>query len=373
MNPSKSKTFVIALLLLAVVGLGVFGWREYDQLSAFRASQVSEKDLAAARARAFDAEKRIKELEAQLALAKVTPPADPAANGRGRGANANTAANGLAGLLQGRGLGAIDPQMIQQLISTFQTPQNLALQATAAKANLSVQYASFFRNAGLSAEQADAVTTLMANRQSVTQDVLTAALASGVQPDAQSLQSLVSDQQAQIDTQLRTTMGDAAYSQYQTYQATLPRRQEVASYQQQLTMAGVPMDAAQTDALVTALGPTTNGGGGGAGGLAGAFGGAGGLGGLAAAAGFGGAGARGGGTTNISAGNMNAAATVLTPTQLQVLQATQQSQQATAALGQTALGAIGGQQQRGGQQQGGAAAGRPNNATGNGGRAVRGN
>ena len=372
MNTSKSKTFVIALLLLAVVGLGVFGWREYDQLSALRASQVSEKDLAAARARAFDAEKRIKELEAQLALAKATPPADAAANGRGRGANA-TAANGLAGLLQGRGLGAIDPQMIQQLISTFQTPQNLALQATAAKANLSVQYAGFFRNAGLSAEQADAVTTLLANRQSVTQDVMSAAMASGVQPDAQSLRTLVADQQAQIDNQLKTTMGDAAYSQYQTYESTMPRRQEVASYQQQLTLAGVPMDAAQAEALVTALGPSTNGGGGAG---AGAFGGAGGLAGLAAAAGFGGAGARGGGTTNISANNIAAAATVLTPTQLQVLQATQQSQQATAALGQTAAqagAALGGLQQRGVQQQGAAAGGRATSATGNGGRAVRGN
>ena len=164
-------------------------------------------------------------------------------------------ATGLAALFQGRG-GADMQALITGMMNSFNTPQNVALQATAAKANLSVQYAPFFRNSGLSGEQADAVTTLLANRQSVMQDVMAAAMASGVQPDAQTLQTLVRDQQAQIDAQLKTTMGDAVFSQYETYQATLPRRQEVASYQQQLTMAGVPMDAAQSEALISALGPS---------------------------------------------------------------------------------------------------------------------
>jgi hypothetical protein len=360
-TPAKSSTFVIALLVLAVLGLGVFAWREHDALTTLRGAQVSEKDLAAARARAFDAEKRNKELEAQLAAAKAAPPAAPV-NARGRAANGgNDAATGLAALFQGRG-GADMQAMITGMMNSFNTPQNVALQAAAAKANLSIQYASFFRNAGLSAEQADAVTTLLANRQSVMQDVMAAALASGVQPDQQSLQSLVRDQQAQIDAQLKTTMGDAAYAQYETYQATLPRRQEVASYQQQLTLAGVPMDAAQSEALIAALGPSSNNGGAQNTVLGGAFGGAnvmtfntaG-----AAAGGVGGAinlrvGA-GGGTANISANNLAAAATVLTPTQVQVLQATQQSQQAASSLGQVMQTTIGGQV-RGGAAGGGGAA-----------------
>lgn len=365
-TPAKSSTFVIALLLLAVLGLGVFAWREHDALTALRGAQVSEKDLAAARSRAFDAEKRNKELEAQLAAAKAAPPAAPA-NARGRAANGgNDAATGLAALLQGRG-GADMQAMITGMMNSFNTPQNVALQAAAAKANLSIQYASFFRNSGLSAEQADAVTTLLANRQSVMQDVMAAALASGVQPDQQTLGSLVRDQQAQIDAQLKTTMGDAAYSQYETYQATLPRRQEVASYQQQLTLAGVPMDAAQSEALVTALGPSSNNGGAQNTILGGAFGGANVM---TFAAGGGGGGAinvrvGAGGTSNISNNNLTAAATVLTPTQMQVLQATQQSQQAASSLGQVMQTTIGG------QVRGGAQGGAPN-AGGNRG-ATRGN
>ena len=68
---SKPQSFVIALLLLAVLGLGVFAWREHDALTVLRSSQVSEKDLAAARARAFEAEKRNKDLEAQIGRAHV--------------------------------------------------------------------------------------------------------------------------------------------------------------------------------------------------------------------------------------------------------------------------------------------------------------
>jgi ribosomal protein L12E/L44/L45/RPP1/RPP2 len=358
---SKPQSFVIALLLLAVLGLGVFAWREHDALTVLRSSQVSEKDLAAARARAFEAEKRNKDLEAQLAAAKSAPPAAPA-NARGRGANAADGATGLAALFQGRG-GADMQALITGMMNSFNTPQNVALQATAAKANLSVQYAPFFRNSGLSGEQADAVTTLLANRQSVMQDVMAAAMASGVQPDAQTLQTLVRDQQAQIDAQLKTTMGDAVFSQYETYQATLPRRQEVASYQQQLTMAGVPMDAAQSEALISALGPSATpdrgqtmiipaaGLGGGANVMT-----------FNAGAGGGGVNIRvGGGTSNISANNLTAAATVLTPTQMQVLQATQQSQQAASSIGQVIQMTIGA------QQRGGAP-----NATGNRG-AARGN
>mgnify|MGYP003336170363 CR=1 FL=1 len=41
-----------------------------DELTALRSSKISEKDMAALRARAFDAEKRIKELEAENAKLK---------------------------------------------------------------------------------------------------------------------------------------------------------------------------------------------------------------------------------------------------------------------------------------------------------------
>jgi hypothetical protein len=347
-NTSKSKTFIIALLVLAVVGIGTFAWRQMDELNALRSSKVSEKDMAALRQRAFDAEKRIKELEAELALAKANPPAADTATARGNRGAANgnaTAANGQGGPQQGGPGGRGN-----QLQAILNNPQAIALQATAEKANLSVQYAGFFRNSGLTGEQADAVTTLLANRQNVMQDLMAAAQASGMQADPQSLQSLVADQQAQIDAQLKATMGDAAYAQYQAYQSTLTRRQEVASYQQQLTMAGVPLDAAQTEALIAALGPSTGGGGGGRGGA----GGAGGFGGIA---GIGGGG-RGGGVSNISANNLTAAASVLNSTQLQVLQATQQAQQASNSLNQITGGGRGApQQQRGGQAAGGAGGG----------------
>ena len=49
MNSSKSQTLIIALLLLAVAGIGVFAWRQRDELSALRNSKVSEKDMAALR------------------------------------------------------------------------------------------------------------------------------------------------------------------------------------------------------------------------------------------------------------------------------------------------------------------------------------
>ena len=259
MNSSKSQTLIIVLLLLAVAGIGVFAWRQQDELSALRNSKVSEKDMAALRARAFDAEKRIKELEAELALAKANQPAPADANangGRGNrgGNNAATAANGQGGPQQGGPGGRGN-----QLQAILNNPQAMALQATADKARLSVQYAGLFRTAGLTGEQADAVTTLLANRQNVMQDLMAAAQASGMQADPQSLQALVAEQQSQIDAQLKATMGDAAYAQYQNYQSTLTRRQEVASYQQQLTMAGVPLDAAQTEALIAALGPSTGG------------------------------------------------------------------------------------------------------------------
>ncbi len=374
MNTSKSKTFFILLLFLAVIGLGTYAWRQRDELMDLRSSKVNEKDMAAARARAFEAEKRIKELEAELALAKANPPAATAqAGGRGGrgGANAGdpNAQNGQqqAGGPGGRGGNNAQMQAI------LQSPQAMALQATAAKANISVQYAGFFRTAGLTAEQADAVTTLMANRQSVAQDLMAAAQAAGMATDPQSLRTLVAEQQAQIDNQLKATMGDAAYSQYQTYQATLTRRQEVASYQQQLTMAGVPLDAAQAEALVTALGPSTNAAGGGRNAAFGgadivAFGGGGG--------GRGGGGG-GGGTTNISANNLAAASAVLNPTQLQVLQATQQSQQAQSSLNQLTAGARGGPQQRGGAQAAGTTTATPAGTTATGTaaptRAARGN
>lgn len=342
MNTSKSKNIVVILLVLAVGGLGFISWNQYRELLGLRNSSISESDLAALRQQLLDAESRARQLQAQLAAAGNGTADDAVAADAADAAAAGPGARGGRGGQQGGRGGAAQNAELQALL---QTPEAIRLSLTQQKAQYSIQYAALFRSLGLPADKVDQLTSLMADRANIQQDLQAAALAAGINPqdDPAAFRDLVASEQGAVDTQIQALLGADAYAQYQTFQNTMNRRTEVASFQEIMTTAGVPMDAAQVEALVAALATNDTGN---TGGGRGGFGGGGGRG------GFGGGG--GGGNlnvSNVSERNMTAAATVLNPTQLAVLQAVRDEQQASSQLQQMTSSVTGGG--RGGRGGGG--------------------
>jgi hypothetical protein len=163
-------------------------------------------------------------------------------------------------------------------------------------------------------------------KQSAVTDVMAAARSEGLtgRENRDQIRELVQNARNEVDNTIRSTLGDAVYSQYQNYEATQPQRAVVSQLEQRLSYSATPLSDTQSQQLVQILAqssPTRDS----AGREYGVI--------MLGGAGGGGVGVYSGGPT-ITADAINRAQSVLSSQQLSVLQSLQQEQQANAQLRQ---------------------------------------
>jgi hypothetical protein len=125
-----------------------------------------------------------------------------------------------------------------------------------AQTRLSIErtYSGLAEELGLSDKEADKLFDLLAEHQVATSAEIQLLTAGGNQDQA-AMEERARRQQAlrrEQDEALRAMLG-GKYPQYQDYQQTLPARQRVTSMGTQLAQAGLPLSAAQTKSLTTAM------------------------------------------------------------------------------------------------------------------------
>ena len=270
----STRNYLILVLSIIVIGGGAVAWQQYQELVALRAAALSADDRASLQKKLWDAEKRARELEAQLAAADQASPADAIV---AAAADATTPAGGRGG----RGArGNMTPAQQAALQALMQNPQVQSLLAQQQKAALTARYAALIKNLNLTPEQGDKLVSLVADSQSARQDAMAAARAAGINPqtDPQGVQKMLADAQAQSDAAMKATLGDTAFAALQQYNQTMPQRNLVSQLQQQLTLSA-PLTSDQSEQLVQILAATApqgaGGGGGGRGFGGGGFGGSG--------------------------------------------------------------------------------------------------
>ena len=319
---NSPKNYLILFLALATAAGATLAWRQYQELIQLRASSMNGNERADWQKRLWAAEKRRHELEAALKArgagangesADSAGPDDPAQGGRRGGNRGNMGANFMA---------MMDKPEIQKLMAIQQ------------KAGLDARYATLFKNLNLTPAQLDQFKNLLVEKQTAMTDALAAARAQGINPrtDPQEFQQLVTDAQAEADNNIKSTLGDAAYAQYQQYQQTLPQRNVVNQLAQSLSYTSTPLTSDQTEQMVSILAanapPSTNSTGNNIrNNVAATFG-----------VGFGGQG------SPITTDAITQAQTVLAPTQVQALQQLQSAQQAQAQLNAAMRAQFGGGQ-----------------------------
>lgn len=336
------KNFLLVLFVLATVGVSVLAWQQYQELIKLRAAMMNGEDRASLLKRLADAEKRAKDLSSQLAALQGQGGNDDAmaaaANGENGDANGNRAGRGNRG---NQGPGAAIRALMEK-------PEVQALMAIQQKAALESRYAALFKMLNLSPDQTDKLKSLLAEKQTALQDVMAAAREQGLNPrtDPDGFRKLVTDAQADINNNIKATIGDAGYAQLQQYDQTLPQRNVVNQLQQSLSYTSAPLTDAQTEQLVQILAANApqrqNNQGvdaGGGGGLRAAFAGGG---------GFGGGGFGGGGAT-ITTAAVTQASSLLSAQQVQALQQLQQTQQAQQQMQQLIRQTVAGQGGNAGQ------------------------
>jgi hypothetical protein len=241
---TSARNLVTGLLAVIAVGLGVLAWVQHQELAQLRAAALSPTERSDWQKRVWAAEKQRSELATKVAAMSkpaAEKPADPAdappppPMGEPRGGFGG----GFAGMM--------DNPEVQRLIAIQQ------------KGALDARYAGLFKALSLTPQQLDQFKNLLVEKSTSMMDVLAAARSQGINPrsDREAFQKLVTDAQTEIDASIRTTIGDAAFSQYKQYESTLPQRGVVSQLEQRLSYTPTPLTSQQSEQLVQVLANTT--------------------------------------------------------------------------------------------------------------------
>ena len=306
---SKLKTYLIVLLALTSIVGGVLAWQQYQTLAALRGKgEANTSDRAALENRLADAERRAHDLANELAALKARSKTEENPDGPSGAANSND--------VRGPGRFGGGPAAFMALMDD---PKISKLVNSQEKMMLDGRYAALFKSltqgaggAAMTPEQLEAFKNLLVEKQNSMRDVMMTARSQGV-TDRSEITQLVKDTQAEVDSQIQSTLGTAGYEQYQQYEKTLPQRNVVNQLSQSLSYTSAPLNDSQAQQLIQVLADNSSstsndsprrmmGFGGGPGGV--------------------------GGTAPITDAAIAQAQGVLTPAQLQALTALQQQQQA---------------------------------------------
>jgi len=319
------KRLPLIILALLVLGSAGFGLAQLDEAQKLRQSVAAwEKERADLQKRIWELQKKNNELANRRAPAAVattvTADAGPAGVEGPRDENGPPVAFRAGGRNEGGRFGAI-----------MANPEVQKLMALQQKAGLDGRYSALFRQLQLNPADLEKFKNLLVEKQSAVMDVMAAARAEGLtgRENRDEIRQLVQQTQADVDNNIRSTLGETAYAQYQGYEATQSERTVVSQLEQRLSYSSTPLTDSQSQQLVQILAATAPTGGNNAGSRNA-------TGGVATALALGGGGmtAFTGGGTRITADAVTQAQSILSAQQVSALQGLQQEQQASAQLRQ---------------------------------------
>ncbi len=247
----KASPLVLLTVLLAAttVGAGALAWHQHQKL----------KELQAVAAR--NAAERA-EWQARLAAVERAP-IEPLAEPTGPAPAADVAPADASGettaIAERRGGPAGGPgRRGNPLVTLMQDPAFASAMITQQKGALDQRYADLFRRLNLTPAQVDEFKALLVERQTAAADVMAAAREQGLdgREARDELRKLVQETQAQTDERIRSLLGEAAYTEYKTYEQTQPQRALVSQLSNKLSYTSTPLQSSQMDQLVRILAET---------------------------------------------------------------------------------------------------------------------
>lgn len=308
---------ILGVLVLGSAGFGVYQLNKIEKLT---------QDAAAWDAERAALQKKIGELQRQngeLERRRNAPgPGAVASSNDGSGSRDEARANG--------GPGGADPTFRARIDggrfgAILNNPEMQKLMAVQQKGALDSRYSSLFKQLNLSPADLEKFKNLLVEKQSAVMDVMAAARSEGLtgRENRDQIRDLVQNAQNEVDNTIRSTLGDAAYAQYQNYEATQPQRAVVSQLEQRLSYSSTPLSDTQSQQLVQILAETSPTRDSNASGRP-----------IVSLGAASGPGAVFFGGPTITADAVNRAQSVLTAQQLSALQSLQQEQQASAQLRQ---------------------------------------
>jgi len=239
------KTLVILFLALGVTGLGGLTWHQSQGINLLELELRDAKleiDRLQAELKAAQARRQRPSLEVAAAPARpaeapedMPPPDAPGGD------------MGPAGRQFGGRMNAFR--------ELEKNPEFQKLMQIEGRSAIEGRYSDLFRKLKLPPGALEAFKGLLQDKQNAVRDTMEVAREKGLTgPDNRDqLRALVQSTQAEIDSSIRSTIGDAAYDQYKSYEATSAQRSVASSLSQRLSYTSTPLSDDQSSQLVQAM------------------------------------------------------------------------------------------------------------------------
>jgi DNA-directed RNA polymerase subunit F len=252
-NP-KTQPVIIAILSLVALGAAGLAWHQHHALTSLRAvHDITGESSDELRERLTQAEQRAHDLENELAALRA--PADHESN-RGDAEN-NSPATTVDRTQAG-------PQRAPEqrrnttnpLASLAENPRFITLVNTDERARLDSRFSSLFKelttSGTLTPQQVEVFKDLLVEKQNAVRDTRIAARANGI-TNRDEVRKLTQSAQAEIDKQIQSQLGTAAYEYYKEFEQTQPQRAVVNQLAQRLSYSAAPLNDFQSRQLIKIL------------------------------------------------------------------------------------------------------------------------
>src|SRR5688572_9579826 len=175
--------------------------------------------------RVWDLEKANRELQDQLAAHRDPTDMDgllAAATQGGATPSRERGGRGERGDSRGRGSNSSGLQQATAIRELMSKPEVQAMVSLQQKAAIEARYAPLFKNLNLPVAQIEALKTLLADRSTTMQDVMSAAREQGINPreNPEAFRKVVADAQSQINNGIKSVIGEQGFAQLSTYEQT---------------------------------------------------------------------------------------------------------------------------------------------------------
>jgi hypothetical protein len=229
---TSPRNYLLILLALTTLGSAALAWNQHLELIKLRAA-LQEKDL--------DAQLHQRDFETKIAALQAS--ASKKAAKRADEASPNPSAD------QG------PRDKFSNMRAMMNDPNFVKYMELQQKARLDSSFGPLFKQLNLSPAQLAAFQNLLVEKQSAARDVLIAARDQGLDPrtDRAEIAQLVAQSNAEVDSQIQSTLGPDGFAQYQNYEQTLPERNTVSRFQQSLSYTSAPLTDSQSQQLTQVL------------------------------------------------------------------------------------------------------------------------
>jgi len=246
----------LIILGVLVVGSAGFGLYQLDQVRKLNQNAAAwDNERAALQKRIRELQQRNGEPErpaSALPRAEAGPLVEGARGPRPRASEPVPGGDTPAARFRGR------PDN-NRLGAMMASPEMQKLMAVQQKSALDGHYAALFKQLQLSPADLEKFKNLLVDKQASVMDVMAAARSEGLggREDRDQVRQLVQDARAEVDDNIRSVLGDAAYAQYQNFEATQPQRSVVNQLEQRLSYSPTPLTDSQSRQLVQILADTS--------------------------------------------------------------------------------------------------------------------